>query len=306
MAILLFAACQKSKDQSPTAEIPKAKNGPAQFQYQDYIDPAILPLLKRDLIRDGYLEKAKDLSAGYDFKTGEKIILSAGSNDQARDFPTTSVGGVGTVLSNVSLLQSGSRTVTSYTRSATYSTTVTFNSMITSPALHAFDNSAPPANTYLPGFQPPPFPSSQDGPIFVGYKLPTIAGQIGDIDGNIFLTNYFPIRYSIHTSGGGWSSYAQSPNLVGSTTSCGFFSTSCFIDDTKIEIGGSPEFYLNDDGCLCLATKVKAYIYYRPNMSGIFSQPTWRGWVSEDQSIYQGSGIYVKGLQIRIYFIKIS
>jgi hypothetical protein len=305
LAILLFASCQKNKDQQLTTKPAEASSETSarKYQYQEAVDPAILKLLREDLIRDGYIKKANDLAAEYDFETGTKKV-TVNADDQSRDFPTRSVTGVGTVLANVNVLTSGG-TTTSYTAYSQYGASIVFNSMNTGSAIDAYINTSAPAGTYLPGVAASGL-GAQTGSCFVGYSLPNVYGAIADIDGNVFNTIVFPLRYSIYTNGSGWSSQVSSPNIVGLTSSCG--STSCYVNDTKIELGNHDELSLNDyDSCLCLPTKVKAYLYYRANTSSIFATPSWRNWAAENQSVQPGgSSNYIKGLQVRIYFIKID
>lgn len=307
LCFLLFTALYSCRKGALTDDV-VGKTSPRQFSSVDSIPPEILNLLKQDLEGDGYLSHALNLEDEYDFVTGKKRKHNRYNNEvvsvapQAvsfpnttvpmRDFPTTSVSGVGTVLSSVTFTQNFGATKM---YSGGNESSIAFNSMNSGSAIHAYNNTTPPAGTFLAS--PSAFVS--------GIQLPGLIGNISDIDGNIFNTPVFLLQYAVQTSSSGWSSYKNSGEVAGVSSGCN--SSTCVIRQFKIKLSGTGLMNLNDVNCggLCPSTQVQAYIYYRPMTFLQLPPGGWRSWVSADQPSHSDSK-FLYAMQIRAYFIKVN
>lgn len=277
-----LSACQKSKvSRQETVTDARKPN----FKFQDSIPPGILVLMKKNLIDDGYISKAGNLTAEYDFTTGQrKQVVSFNDGLAGRDYPTTPVSGVGTVLANVEFIQNGGANHTTSLFSCSNSSSIQFNAMNSGAAIHAYDNTNPPAGTYL---------SVPGGLNAVGFRLPVLQAKITDVNGFDFLTNFFPLFYAADPFGAPALNYVQSGNILQAPPAGGPFGgcqTLAYLDDLQITIGGSGIFTLNDGS----STQVRAYVYYRTK--SVFGG--WSNWLSDDQPT--DSFLHI---QIRIYFI---
>jgi hypothetical protein len=278
-----LTACQKSKVTDKVESTVQTTRKP-KFKFQDSIPPGILVLMKKNLMDDGYTSKAENLAAEYDFTTGERKKLIAFDGELAgRDYPTTPVSGVGTVLANVEFIQNGGANHTTSLFSCSNSASIQFNAMNSGAAIHAYDNTSAPAGTYLS------VPGSTNA---VGFRLPVLQAKITDVNGFDFLTNFFPLFYAADPVLSSPLNYVQSGTILQAPPG-GPFNT-CqsldYLDDLQITIGGSGIFTLNDGS----STQVKALVYYRTK--AFFGG--WSNWLSDDQPT--SSFLHI---QIRIYFV---
>jgi len=276
---IFFSSCKK--DNSQLIEVQKAN---PTFRAVESVDPAILKLMHDDFIKEGDIKRAEGLSDKYDFKTG-KLKLD---QPESLVFPTASVSGVGTVITGVTFTETFGPS-TSYRAGTGITNTISFNAMNSATALQAFNNTTPPAGTFLAS------PST-----ISGVQFPVIKLDATDVTSTVYSTPNIVIQYTATTAGG--TSYTQTAgNLAGTVSGCG--SSNCWLTGLSMGFSSNPfNTNLYDNTGTITSTAVSVKLYYRVSTTvlGVFSF-AWANWVSANTNA--GVGRPINDIQVRAYIV---